>query len=414
MNTTVHLYDYQQKMRERIEWELRKYRSVMAQMPTGTGKTYLLAAVVLDFIKRPGEQVWIVAHRRELVDQINNTIRKWGDNLIDIENAQDFDSDVPVRVFSIQWLQRHIKEIENKPGLVVIDEAHHALAKTYKLLWNNLPDAKFLGLTATPYRLNGKGFTDLFDVLVRSWTTMDFIKEGYLSTFDYISISVDSIWQQKINLLRKRGTDGDYQTKEMDSMFNHSVDIENLYKSVAAFANGRKGIVFSINIDHAWNITNYYKHMGLDAIAIDSHTPAKEREDYIHRFRDGELQVLVNVGIFDEGFDVADVGFIQLARPTLSLAKFLQMVGRGMRVAKDKENCIIIDNAGLYLHFGLPSQDWNWYAMFKGIWKGLPPKDSTYRRLYLKSKEDEGDKALVMVNVVTHDNLFGFHTIGVR
>lgn len=237
---------------------------------------------------------------------------------------------------------------------------------------------------------------------------MDFIKEGYLSTFDYISISVDSIWQQKINLLRKRGTDGDYQTKEMDSMFNHSVDIENLYKSVAAFAKGRKGIVFAINIDHAWNIANYYKHMGLNAIAIDSHTPAKEREDYINRFRDGELQVLVNVGIFDEGFDVADVGFIQLARPTLSIAKFLQMVGRGMRVAKDKENCIIIDNAGLYLHFGLPSQDWNWDAMFKGVWKGLPPKGSTYRGLYLKSKEDEGDKDLGMVNVVNHDNLVGF------
>lgn len=174
MNTTVRLYDYQQEMRERIEWELKKYRSVMAQMPTGTGKTYLLAAVVLDFIKRSEEQVWIVAHRRELVDQINNTIRKWGDGLIDIENAQDFDSDIPVRVFSIQWLQRHIKEIENKPGLVVIDEAHHALAKTYKLLWNNLPDAKFLGLTATPYRLTARGLLICLTFLSgrgRRWTS---------------------------------------------------------------------------------------------------------------------------------------------------------------------------------------------------------------------------------------------------
>lgn len=410
MNTGIRLYDYQQNMRERIERDFQSHRSVMAQMPTGTGKTYLLAAVVLDYIEKTGRQVWIVAHRRELVDQINNTISKWGDNLIDLDNAKELENDTPVRVFSIQWLQRHIDEIRHTPGLVVIDEAHHALAKTYKLLWTHLPEAKFLGLTATPYRLNGKGFTDLFDVLVRSWSMIDFIKKGYLSTYDYISISADSVWQKKINQLHKRGTDGDYQIKEMDAMFNRSVDIENLYRSAATFAEGRKGIVFAINIDHAWNIAKYYKHMGLDAIAIDSHTPAKEREDDIQRFRDGELDVLVNVGIFDEGFDVADVGFIQLARPTLSLAKYLQMVGRGMRVAKDKENCIIIDNAGLYLHFGLPSQDWNWDDMFKGQWEGLAQKDSAYRGLYLKSKDDESDKTLGMVNVVGHDNLVDFQT----
>lgn len=313
-----------------------------------------------------------------------------------------------VRVFSIQWLQRHIGEIQHAPGLVVIDEAHHALAKTYKLLWEHLPNAKFLGLTATPYRLNGKGFTDLFDVLVRSWSMIDFIKKGYLSTYDYISISADSIPQQKVNALRKRGADGDYQTKEMDHAFNNVPDIEDLYKSVSMFGNGRKGIVFAIDIGHARNIAEYYKHKGLRAVAIDSHTPTNERENDIQRFRDGELDVLVNVGIFDEGFDRADVGYIQLARPTLSLTKYLQMVGRGLRVAKDKQNCVIIDNAGLYLHFGLPSQDWDWDETFNGKWEGLSRKDAILREMFLRSKAKEGGDGLGMVSVVNHDSLIDF------
>lgn len=95
MNKGIRLYGYQQEMRERIESEFHSHRSVMGQMPTGTGKTYLLAAIVLDYIEQTGRQVWIVAHRRELVDQINNTIRRWGENLIDVDNAQDFERDVP-------------------------------------------------------------------------------------------------------------------------------------------------------------------------------------------------------------------------------------------------------------------------------------------------------------------------------
>lgn len=122
------------------------------------------------------------------------------------------------------------------------------------------------------------------------------------------------------------------------------------------------------------------------------------------------MDVLFNVGIFDEGFDYSDVGFIQIARPKLSLAKYLQMIGRGLRVAKDKENCIIIDNAGLYLHFGLPSQDWNWDEMFKGQWHGLDDKSSTYRGLYLKSKAKDGGENLGMINVVNHADLIDFQT----
>mgnify|MGYP000346298392 CR=1 FL=1 len=116
----------------------------------------------------------------------------------------------------MRWLSKHYDEIEEEPGMIVIDEAHHALAKTYKGMWERFPKAKFLGLTATPCRLNGKGFTDLFDVLVQSWSVPEFISKGRLATYDFVSIKSDGVTQGLIDSLQKRGADGDYQNKEMD------------------------------------------------------------------------------------------------------------------------------------------------------------------------------------------------------
>ena len=271
--------------------------------------------------------------------------------------------------------------------MIVIDEAHHALAKTYKEMWERFPKAKFLGLTATPCRLNGKGFTDLFDVLVQSWDVPEFISKGRLATYDFVSIKSDGVTQRLIDSLQKRGADGDYQNKEMDMLLNKKPSIERLYQSLEEFGKDRKGIVYAINISHAQKITKLYQEHGVKAIAIDSKTPATERQQDIEAFKKGDIQVLVNVDIFSEGFDCPDVEFVQLARPTLSLAKYLQMVGRGLRVAKGKKNCVIIDNVGLYRVFGLPSQVWNWNAMFEGKLKvGKKKETAKEREFFLMSK----------------------------
>lgn len=379
----IKLFDYQEDMKERIEKALRLHRSVMAQMPTGTGKTYLLTAVIDSFVSNnPMEKVWIVAHRRELVSQIDETVRKF--HSYSASNTSSLLSSV--KAMSIQWLMRHYDEIEKEPGMIVIDEAHHALAKTYKEMWERFPKAKFLGLTATPCRLNGKGFTDLFDVLVQSWDVPEFISKGRLATYDFVSIKSDGVTQRLIDSLQKRGADGDYQNKEMDMLLNKKPSIERLYRSLEEFGKDRKGIVYAINISHAQKITKLYQENGVKAIAIDSKTPATERQQDIEAFKKGDIQVLVNVDIFSEGFDCPDVEFVQLARPTLSLAKYLQMVGRGLRVAKGKKNCVIIDNVGLYRVFGLPSQVWNWKATFEGKLK------------YGRKKETSQEKAFFLMN----------------
>ncbi len=402
----IKLFDYQEDMKERIEKALRLHRSVMAQMPTGTGKTYLLTAVIDSFVSNnPMEKVWIVAHRRELVSQIDDTVRKF--HSFSASNTSSLLSSV--KAVSIQWLSKHYDEIEKEPGMIVIDEAHHALAKTYKEMWERFPNTKFLGLTATPCRLNGKGFTDLFDVLVQSWSVPEFISKGRLATYDFVSIKSDGMTQRLIDSLQKRGADGDYQNKEMDMLLNKKPSIERLYQSLEEFGKDRKCIVYAINISHAQKITKLYQEHGVKAIAIDSKTPAAERQQDIEAFKKGDIQVLVNVDIFSEGFDCPDVEFVQLARPTLSLAKYLQMVGRGLRVAKGKKNCVIIDNVGLYRVFGLPSQVWNWNAMFEGKLKvGKKKETPKEREFFLMNKEQDGiqihpDSEMMMV--ISHEEL---------
>ena len=422
--TEMKLFDYQKDMVMRIEKAFRLYRSVMAQMPTGTGKTVVLASVVESFLgEHPLKSVWIVAHRRELVSQIQETIeRVFSNRLAEKEDGSSdnliekpLDSSLftlhssLIKAMSIQWLARHYDEIGEEPGMIVIDEAHHALAKTYKVMWERFPKAKFLGLTATPCRLNGKGFTDLFDVLVQSWSVPEFISKGRLATYDFVSIKSNGVTQRLIDSLQKRGADGDYQNKEMDMLLNKRPSIERLYRSFEEYGKDRKGIVYAINISHAKKIVELYQEHGIKAVAIDSKTPAAERQADIETFKKGDIQVLVNVDIFSEGFDCPDVEFVQLARPTLSLAKYLQMVGRGLRVAKGKKCCVIIDNVGLYRVFGLPSQIWDWKATFEGRLKYSRKKETTKERdfflMYGKQETMPVGHGSEMVMVMSHEEL---------
>ena len=170
--------------------------------------------------------------------------------------------------------------------------------------------------------------------------------------------------------LTKRGTDGDFQTKQMATVLDTQESIEHLYRSYKQYADGKKGVVYAINVEHARHIADYYRTMGLRCAVIDSKTPARERQQTVEDYRRQTLDILVNVDIFSEGFDVPEVEFIQLARPTLSLSKYYQQIGRGMRVSEGKEKVVILDQVGLYLIFGLPIVERDWQAMFRGEIKG--------------------------------------------
>ncbi|WP_041584108.1 DEAD/DEAH box helicase [Phocaeicola salanitronis] len=404
-NYSCILRDYQTGTMQRVLDAWRQHPFVMVQMPTGTGKTHLLASLVNEELRTKNEEscVWIVAHRRELVEQIETTVARYS---ISKEYGK-------VKVLSIQWLSRHWEDVDDeRPSLIVIDEAHHALAKTYQELWLRYPEAKKLGMTATPCRLNRKGFTDLFDTLITSDSIADFIRQGWLSPFDYVSIRPDSEDQKLIDGLEKRGADGDFQVKEMDTVLNKRPSIERLYESVRQYADGKKGIIYAISISHARNIAEYYKGHGMNAVAIDSKTPAKERKRLVEDFRQGGIQVLVNVDVFSEGFDCPDVEFVQLARPTLSLSKYLQQVGRGLRKTVGKESCMIIDNVGLYRLFGLPTAYRDWQAMFEGRLAGKGYPAANARNVSYMAAGQVKDETLnadgLLETIVSHGQLMDY------
>ncbi len=392
----IKLYDYQQEMVENIVGELategkgrivdadgKKVRcgsSVMVQMPTGTGKTYVMAAVVRWYLDSHGEgEVWIIAHRRELVEQMQQTLDRFC--LAHGEKEVALKAKVRIRVLSIQWLARHTCDLERTggtPGLIIVDEAHHAIADSYQDVFARNKLALKLGMTATPCRMSKRSFATLFDKLIASPCTNDFILRGYLSPYDYVVVGKFSQDQLTVNQLKARGSDGDYAVREMDEKLNVPQAIRRLFDSVKTYADGKKGIVYAIDIDHAKAIAECYNALGLKSVALDSKTPAKRRGEMVEAFRSGEVDCLVNVNLFDEGFDCPDVEFIQMARPTLSLAKYLQMVGRGLRINKADPDkvCMIIDNVGNYRKFGLPDKPRDWAAMFAGLKAGkgtIPP-----------------------------------------
>ncbi len=414
----IKLYDYQQKMLDDIikkltTTKITRFRksnggnegnSVIVQMPTGTGKTYVMASVVKWFLDNyENGEMWIVAHRRELVEQMQQTLDRF---CLDYgEKEMVMKAKVRIRVLSIQWLGRHIVELEKaecKPGLIVVDEAHHALARSYQDLFVRNFTAMKLGMTATPCRMKKESFGKLFNNLLTSPPTKDFIKRGYLAPYDYVVIGQFSQDQLTINSLKGRGSDGDYSIKEMDEKLNVPQSIKRLHESVVKYADGKKGIVYAIDIDHAQMIASYYEAMGIKAVALDSKTPSKTRQRMVEAFRNGDLECLVNVNLFDEGFDCPDVEYIQMARPTLSLAKYLQMVGRGLRINHEQKDkvCMIIDNVGNYRKFGLPDKERNWEPMYAGLraGKGVIPAYAKKTKGVIIPNND-------MVFVAQYDNL---------
>lgn len=358
----------------------------MVQMPTGTGKTYVMAVVVRWFLETYSKgEVWLIAHRKELVEQMERTLDRFA---LDYgEKDDELTAKVRIRVLSIQWLTRNIGDLEKngfRPGLIIVDEAHHSLATSYQDVFIRNHKALKIGMTATPCRMKQASFGTLFSRLITSPSTRDFIMRGYLASYNYVVIGEKSTKQQIVNLLTDRSGDGDYSVKEMEEKLNVTDVIRRLYNSVVKYAYGKKGIVYAINIDHAKAIAEYYNALGIKAVALDSKTAAKTRKKAVEAFREGELDCLVNVNLFDEGFDCPDVEYIQMARPTLSLAKYLQMVERGLRINKKdpKKVCMIIDNVGNYRKFGLPDRYRDWNAMFEGMMSG---------RCEVSSYKAEGD-----------------------
>ena len=367
------LRPYQQKAKKEIFESWDEVDNVMFQMPTGTGKTRLFTSIIRDIneyskLRREPVKILIIAHRTELIDQIDESLTKYRVPHNVIAGGRDRDYKYPVNVASIQTITHpsNLKEAKKlNVQFVIIDEAHHALATTYKKLWSLYPGSKKLGVTATPWRMNHQSFLDLFDKLVLSMPIKDFIKQGYLAPYKYFSLRSNSDIQRTIDDI-ELDRFGEYKESSMEEKMDIGSIRAQLLDSYLSLADGKKGIIYAINIVHAKHICEEYKEAGYIAVSIDSKTPAAERKELVAKFKKGLIDIIVNVDIFSEGFDCPDIEFIQLARPTRSLVKYLQQVGRGLRPTENKQECIILDNVGMYSRFGLPDARRYWNHHFVG------------------------------------------------
>ena len=254
----------------------------------------------------------------------------------------------------------------SRTDYIIVDEAHHALAPSYQKLWEVYPEARILGVTATPCRLRKASFTGLFDTLVESQPMQAFIREGYLADYRYYTVSNKRAMIRQVNRLTRFNAEGDYLAGDLDACCNREEEISFLVDCYENFAAGRKGIVYAVNRSHGERIAERFREQGVTALSIDCGTPADERARTLENFRTGNLQILVNVELFTEGFDCPGIRFVMLARPTRSLALYLQQVGRALRPSPGGEEVVILDTAGLHGRFGLPDRKREWATLFKG------------------------------------------------
>ncbi len=382
------------------------YDSVMLQMPTGTGKTYLFSSIIKDLIafyksQKKEINLLVVAHRIELLDQIADSLKKYGVPCGFIQGGREQHLWQRVQVGSILSLISERNEMSVRRcrfDFIIVDEAHHTLADSYRRLFDMFPEAKKLGVTATPWRMNHETFTSVYQTLITTPQVKWFIHNHLLSDFDYVSVKPDSSIQKLVNSIDVAAT-GDFVNDALAAAFDKQKIRSKLYDSFHKYASDRKGIVYAINKQHARNIAELYTSKGYRSVNIDCDTPKDERERLIAEFKAGSIQVLVNVELFTEGFDCPDVSFIQLARPTRSLALYLQQVGRGLRITSDKDKTVFIDNVGLYNYFGLPDADRKWQHHFQGR---DVPEEMKYERsgnkpLDIPEKSYEEDDEAMMV-----------------
>ena len=296
----------------------------------------------------------------------------------------------PVQVASIQTIT-HRNNLDVAADLnvnyIIVDEAHHCVANSYKKLWDMYPNAKKLGVTATPWRMNNGGFQDVFDKIIISQSIQSFIDAGWLAPYDYYSISLHSEIQKEIESITEFDIEGDYKISALERKIDTTRIRAQLLDSYLKYAKGKKGIIYSISRKHSDHICQEYRGAGINIVRIDSKTPKDERKLYVDRFRKGLIDIIVNVDIFSEGFDCPDIEFIQLARPTKSLVKYLQQVGRGLRPTSGKNNCLILDNVGLHFLFGLPNSERNWEECFVGNPHIPSRKNSTGASMIVEHKE---------------------------
>jgi len=348
--TSIDLRDYQRASFDDVHAAFSEgSRSPLLVLPTGSGKTTVAAALIQHETAARGRALFL-APRRELVRQAADRLRAAGIEAGTVLAGADHLQvpDAPAQVASIDTLiarARHGRSPELPDfSLVLVDEAHLIVTERRIQLLDRWQNARRVGLTATPVRRDGRALGSLFDRLIEPVTTAELQTLGYLVPARYWAPSTP-------DLQRVRITAGEFNAKDLDAAVNRAELVGDVVSHWLRLAHDRPTVVFAASVQHSIALSERFQRAGVTAEHIDANTPTDERESIFERFKRGQTQVLTNCFLASYGFDFPALSAVVLARPTRSVMLYLQMVGRGLRTANGKADCLVLDHAGcVHLH----------------------------------------------------------------
>lgn len=335
---TFQLYDYQQNLVDKARKQLTTNQGVLIVSPAGSGKSIVIAEIArLTTMKQ--NHVLFMVHSQELVSQIRETFKQNG---VDPKYTT---------VMTVGKIKNRLERLPY-PSLIITDETHHSRAKTYTTIYNYYDQSFRLGFTASPWRMNGKGFTDIYDTMIEGPTVEWLINNHFLAPYKYFAPTLADL-----DALKKSST-GDYSKKSMDKAVNKTIfgDVVKHYKTIA---DGKQTILYAHSIEASKQIAESFTNEGIRAVHVDGKTPQSQRKKIMNEFRNGDIRILTNVDIVSEGFDVPDCSCVILLRPTASLVLHIQQSMRSMRYKPNKQ-ATIIDHVGNYEKHGLPDTNREW------------------------------------------------------
>lgn len=336
------------------------YRAPVLIAPTGFGKTHTSATIIRRALAK-GKRVWFLAHLKEILQATSEKLRSEGIPHGWIAAGKPIDWRQSVQVCMVQTLVRRLDRY-TPPDLLIVDEAHLAVAQTYQSIFewakagpkHGRPGgAHLLHLTATPQRLDGRGMAEVADILVPTCSTGELIEEGLLSPIRYFAPSAP-------DLQAVRKVAGEFNQGDLADVMDKPKITGSAVSHYRKLAHGRPAIAFCVSIQHAEHVAAEFRSAGYRAVAISGESDAVERDAALRDVQAGRVDVVCNCALWVAGVDAPAVSCIILLSPTQSVTKYLQSVGRGLRTHSGKQDCVILDHAGNALRHGLPTDPREW------------------------------------------------------
>lgn len=359
------LRPYQETLYNQARESLKNNRAVLLQLATGGGKTPVMAAMC-ESVTEKGKRAWIVVPRKELLNQASAHLSKWGVQHGIIAAGQAESRAFKIHVVSKDTLIRRYDKIKNWPDLLLMDEAHLYIDRQIEII-SHLPEtSKIIGMTATPERLDGRGLSEVYTSLIEGSSIPDLIRQGYLTDLEYYAPPLEGLSD-----LKYKGTEIDEETFE--ELLQRKKVYGKVIEHYQKYGKNKAALIFCRSVKSAHHTAQEFKNHGFKAEAIDGTMPDKTVSQILEKHRQGEIQIICNCLLATYGVDIPRVEYIADISPTLSLALYMQKIGRGLRPFQGKEKLIYMDHVNQILEHGvngipphyLEKINWNFYGTEK-------------------------------------------------